>query len=371
MFNKKIALTGLMAILLSSSMSVPQSKAASALDHVQFQMNKKSYTNSTGNHPLIVAPFTVNGHSMVPLRALAQSLGTAISWNPNTHTVTLSGQPFGQITLKANTKFSVDAKGEQTKLPESIKLVNGSLIVPAKSLAELMGAQVKWNPSTQTITITKNTTVRDNLSISYTFNTSNEGWKGDFADLPVDYNKEIYALKYARALLPIGGNNTTNYGLKLVGANRSDDLFMFLTQKVENLTPNTTYQVKLDIGMYTKESGGMSGIGGSPSESVYVKAAVLNKEPKAVQKDDGSGLYYRMNIDKGDQSNEGVDAKILGNITKPNSDREGFQRVNFSYNTTVKTNSKGELFVMIGTDSGYEGLTTLYYDDIKLSAVKK
>ncbi|MDQ0195620.1 hypothetical protein [Paenibacillus wynnii] len=121
-------------------------------------------------------------------------------------------------------------------------------------------------------------TVRDNVNISYHFNTSNEGWKGSFADLPVDYNKEIYALNYARALLPIGGKNTTNYGLKLVGANRSDDLFMFLTKKVENLTPNTTYQVKLDIGMYTKESGGMLGIGGSPSESVYV-----NRQRRSVQ----------------------------------------------------------------------------------------
>ncbi|MDQ0195619.1 hypothetical protein [Paenibacillus wynnii] len=62
---------------------------------------------------------------------------------------------------------------------------------------------------------------------------------------------------------------------------------------------------------------------------------------------------------------------MLGNITKPDSDKEGFQRINFSYSATVKTNVKGELYLLIGTDSSYEGLTTLYFDDIKLPAVKK
>jgi hypothetical protein len=77
-----------------------------------------------------------------------------------------------------------------------------------------------------------------------------------------------------------------------------------------------------------------------------------------------------MNIDKGIQMESGTDAVYIGNITKPDSDKEGYQPVNFEYNTTVTTNGNGELFVLIGSDSGYEGLTTLYYDDIQLSATK-
>ena len=265
----------------------------------------------------------------------------------------------------------MNEKGEQIKLPESVKQVKGSLVVPAKSIAGLIGAKVNWTSSTRTITITQNTEVRDSITFSYDFSQGNDGWKGDFADLPVDYNKDIYELQFARELLPLGDANKTNYGLKLKGVNRSDDLFMFLTRKVDNLAPNTAYQVKLDFGMYTSEAGGMVGVGGSPSEAVKVKAGVLNKEPAAVQKDDGGGMHYRMNIDKGNQSEGGADAKILGDITKPDSGKEGYQRVNFSYSATVTTNAKGELFLLIGTDSGFEGLTTLYFDDVKLTATQK
>ncbi|TFE25979.1 copper amine oxidase N-terminal domain-containing protein [Cohnella luojiensis] len=371
MFNKKIALAGVMIAAFASTAYAPQSHAATTSSSVKFQMNQYSYMNNTGNHSLTVAPYALHGNVMVPLRALAESLGAGISWNQASQTATIAGQAFGQIKLKVNAKIAVNQKGEQIKLPESIKQVKGSLVVPAKSIAGLMGAKVNWSSSTRTITITQNTEVRDSITVSYNFSEGNDGWKGDFADLPVDYNKDIYELQYARELLPLGDANKTNYGLKLKGVNRSDDLFMFLTRKVDDLKPNTAYQVKLDFGMYTSESGGMMGVGGSPSEAVKVKAGVINKEPAAIQKDDGGSLYYRMNIDKGIQSESGADAKVLGDITKPDSGKEGYQRVNFSYSAAVTTNAKGDLFLLIGTDSGYEGLTTLYFDDIKLTATQK
>jgi len=367
MFNKKAAIAGLMAIVLSTAAQVPQAQAAGTVKNVQFTINKASYTNESGEHSLAVAPYVLHGHSMVPLRALAQSLGAAISWNQAAATVTLTGQPFGQLKMKVNTAAALNVKGEQIILPERIKLVKGNLMVPVKSVADILGAKTAWNSSADTVTVSPKSDSGHNLAVSYDFSAGNQGWKAGFADLPVNYNKEIYALQYTWELLPLAGN-TSNYGLKLKGANRSDDLFMFLTQKIAQLAPNTAYQVKLNFGMYTDEAGGMSGIGGAPAEAVHVKAAVLGKEPKAVQKDDGSGLYYRMNIDKGNQSEEGADAKIVGNIAKPESDKEGYQRVDFSYNARVTSNANGELFLLIGTDSGYEGLTTLYFDDIRLSA---
>ena len=371
MFNKKIGIVSLMVIVLSSTVHVPQTQAAPALDTVQFQISQHSYTNGSGQHSLPVTPFILQDNSMVPLRALAQSLGAAVKWDQANQTVTLTGQPFGQLKMKVNTTVAVNENGEQVELPESIRLVKGNLVVPAKSIASLMGATVEWIPSSHTITISKNIENSDSIHFNYDFNTETEGWEGDFADLPVDYNKDIYELQHTRELLPIDGDNKTNYGLKLKGSNRSDDLFMFLTKKIENLASNTEYHVKLDFSMYTSVAGGSFGIGGAPSESVYVKAAVLNKEPIAVQLDDGGGLYYRMNIDKGNQSMGGEDAKVLGNITKLDSGKEGYQRKNFSYTATVTTNAKGELFLLIGTDSGFEGLTTLYFDDIKLTATEK
>ena len=38
---------------------------------------------------------------------------------------------------------------------------------------------------------------------------------------------------------------------------------------------------------------------------------------------------------------------------------------------TAKTNGTGELWLLVGTDSGFEGLTTLYYNKIKVVAEVK
>ena len=110
-----------MAAAFASTAYVPQSNAATTASSVKFQINQHSYVNNTGKHSLAVAPYALHGNVMVPLRALAESLGAGISWNQASQTATLSGQAFGQIKLKVNAKIAVNEKGEQIKLPESVK----------------------------------------------------------------------------------------------------------------------------------------------------------------------------------------------------------------------------------------------------------
>ncbi|OBZ11757.1 hypothetical protein A8L34_15575 [Bacillus sp. FJAT-27264] len=370
MFNQKLALSGLIVATAAATLiQAPLSHAAALPDSIQFQLNRATYTNNTGKHPLTVSPYQLNNTSMVPLRPLAESFGTAMSWNQGSHSASLSGS-FGKITFKANSNIAINGKGEQVKLPQQAKLVKGNLFVPARSLAELTGVKLDWVPSTRTITLTAKNAIPATRMVSYSFNKDNEGWKGGFADLPVNYDKSIYELEHVRALLPVAEKNPTNYALKLQGHNRSDDLFMYLSRNVDGFVPNTTYEVKLQFGMYTDQAGGMAGIGGAPGESVIVKTGILDKEPLAIPTP-GKDSMYRMNVDKGNQSVGGKDVKVLGNITKPDSAKEGFQRVDFSYSATVKSNAKGQLYLLIGVDSGFEGLTTLYFDDIKMTAVQK
>ncbi|WP_051236314.1 copper amine oxidase N-terminal domain-containing protein [Paenibacillus pinihumi] len=366
--NKKLALCAVLLAATTSIAHLPQTHAASAPGMVQFVINKTTYTNHTGQHTLSAAPFEQQGNTMVPLRAVADSLGASIKWDEATQSATLSGQSFGKIRLIVNSSIAFNAKGEKIKLPATVKVVRGTLFVPVRSVSELMGAQVNWTASTRTITITSD---RNTIQIGYNFNKSEEGWKAGFADLPVDYNPDIYELGYGREILPVGKDNKTNYGLKLKGHNRSDDLFMFLSRKVDGFVPNTIYQVKMSFAMYTKEKEGSLGIGGSPASAVIVKAGILNKEPVPIVVSDGGSRYYRMNIDKGNQSAGGSDVKKLGNIAKPDSSQDGYQRVNMEYNAKVKANAKGELFLLIGVDSGFEGLTTLYFDDVNVTAKRQ
>lgn len=368
--KKKVALSGLISVTAASLMFTPPSDAASTKQSVQFQMNQLSYSNESAKHSLTTAPFELRGHSMVPLRAMADSLGSNVTWDPTNQTTTLSGPGFDEINLTVNSNIAVHANGEQILLPERVNLVKGSLFVPVRSVAVLMKAQLKWEAASRTITVSKHSDAADRFQVNYDFNKDRQGWKGGFSDYPVDYNPDIYKLEHTREPIPSTEPNETKYGLKLSGINRSDDLFMFLSRDVGGLTPNTTYDVKMSFAMYTDQKGGSVGTGGAPAESVFVKAGIVNTEPKTVE-EKKAGSYYRMNVDIGSQSNSGEDAKVVGNIKKPDPDKEGFQRVDFDYSATVTSNAQGKIYLLIGTDSGFEGISTLYYSDIQVTGTPK
>jgi hypothetical protein len=202
-------------------------------------------------------------------------------------------------------------------------------------------------------------------SRTFTFDKDEQGFKGGFADLPVDYNQDIYTLDFKQASIPI--KDSLDKGLMLKGHNRSDDLFMFVSKKFntkDGLRPNTNYTVALSFDVATNVAAGGIGVGGSPGGAVVVKAGIINKEP-VVENING---MKTINVDKGIQSNSGKEMQILGNIEKTKSDDGTYEYKHFENKFKVITNGKGEAWVIIGTDSGFEGLTQIYITNIKLTA---
>ena len=202
----------------------------------------------------------------------------------------------------------------------------------------------------------------------YRFDEGDEGWVPGFADLPSDFDPAIYELEAEWREMPSG---LEGHGIYMQGHNRSDDLFMFLKKQVEDLNPNTVYELLITIDLATNIPAGMMGIGGSPGESVYVKAGATNFEPEVIE--DSAG-WLRMNIDKGNQASEGQDMINLGDLANPNIDLDTFTGVEYAIKTLdnrdqsfkVNTDADGVLWFIVGTDSGFEGLTTVYYSTIRV-----
>jgi len=209
----------------------------------------------------------------------------------------------------------------------------------------------------------------------YDFEDSDQGWITNFSDLPADYDPAIYELDSGWGALPSGLEGNAIY---LNGHNRSDDLFMFLKVQAEGLKPNTTYQAEFSIDLASNIPEGMMGIGGSPGESVFVKAGATTDEPEVIEEDDG---WLRMNIDKGNQASEGEDMINLGTIANPNIDLDTFTGEEYALMTLssegrdfeVLSNDQGKAWLIAGTDSGFEGQTRVYYDGIyvKLTQISR
>jgi hypothetical protein len=195
------------------------------------------------------------------------------------------------------------------------------------------------------------------------FSDSEDGWAGDFADYPTEYDSAQYGLKFEHTNLPAYLANQN--AILMSGNNYCDDLFMFIKKKIEGLRPSTEYTIVFSVEIASNAPTG-SIDGGKPGEGVFLKAGAVSTEPKKVIE----GEFYRINIDKGNHGTPGEDMKVMGNIAvAATTDSYTFiTRSNSSANQPmiVRSNSKGELWLVIGTDSDYEGLTSIYYTGVNV-----
>jgi hypothetical protein len=106
----------------------------------------------------------------------------------------------------------------------------------------------------------------------------------------------------------------------------------------------------------------LTGAGGS----VYLKAGATHSEPKSVIE----AGYYVMNIDKGNEASAGEDMTSLGNIVS-SENVTGYTLV--TRNNTMaqsryvaKSNSNGEVWLIVGADASCGGRTTIFYTRINV-----
>ena len=149
----------------------------------------------------------------------------------------------------------------------------------------------------------------------------------------------------------------------LRGRNTSDDLFMFLKKPVTGLSNNRSYDVSFHIEFASAAPSNCVGIGGAPGESVWLKAGATTREPVAALQDGG---MIRLTAQKGNQSNGGADAVVVSDIANgiPCEQATGrfvLLRRSTKLPTPVQSDGQGSLWVFVGTDSGFEGTTEIYY----------
>ncbi len=204
----------------------------------------------------------------------------------------------------------------------------------------------------------------DPVEFDFSFETDADGWVVDFADLPEEYDQSIFELDGGHRALPDGLDGA---GIYVQGHNRSDDLFMYLKRRVNGLTPAASYTVSATVELATNAALASIGIGGSPGSSVFVKAGASTAEPEAAPDRIG---HLRMNIDKGNQSRGGSQMAVLGKVGHPDIVGNEFRLKTLDRMDSpvvVKADDSGGAWLIVGTDSGFEGLTRLYYDRISFT----
>jgi hypothetical protein len=194
------------------------------------------------------------------------------------------------------------------------------------------------------------------FSQNFDFSVDQHGWQHGFSEYPPK-DSAAYELKYAYVVEPTGTNS-----IMLSGNNRSTNLFMYLKRKLDGLNPNTTYTLTFNVSLFSNAEAGFVGSSAS-TENVHLKVGATGIEPRSVIDRD----QFVMNIDKGELGESGDDMIRIGNVATPSGTYSQITRTNATTvdsHFQVKSNSRGEIWLIVGTDSGSTGITTLYYSKV-------
>jgi len=207
------------------------------------------------------------------------------------------------------------------------------------------------------------------VELTFDFADGTHSWIGDFADFPPGDNvdNQLYQLEAELRTLP--SNLGTDTAFYIQGNNASDDLFMYLKHKVQGLQISTDYSIGYQIAFASAAQSGCVGVGGSPGESVAMVAGGTTVEPTQTLDDLD---ILRINLDKNNAAGPAQNASPVGDVANGQPcdlSMETFLTINRTHTHphAIKTDADGVLWLIIGTDSGFEALTALFYQQIKVT----
>jgi hypothetical protein len=125
------------------------------------KVNEKKITLQIGNNLASVGSETVEleslpiiekGFTLVPLRFISEAFGAEMQWNDALQVITIIYKTH-TITIQVGSTVAV-VDSNIVKLDAPPKIINGRTLVPIRFISETFGADVVWDGTTKTITIT-------------------------------------------------------------------------------------------------------------------------------------------------------------------------------------------------------------------------
>ena len=118
-----------------------------------------SPTMKVGSSSIVLdaPPVIVEGRTLIPIRTIIESLGGTVAWDAASQTVTilLDGTRLklviGKSSALVNGKLMLIDSTNPKVVPQ---ILNSRTMLPLRFIAESLGADVQWQGSTQTITVT-------------------------------------------------------------------------------------------------------------------------------------------------------------------------------------------------------------------------
>jgi hypothetical protein len=136
-----------------------------------------------------VPPVIEQGRTLVPLRAIFEALGADVKWDGSTQTV---------IAIKAGKEIKLIIGGQAYKNGQPVtldvpaKIVDGRTMVPLRFVSEALGTSVRWEDATQTVSIYSLGEQPDEATFKKYFSDMGLGKLPAGGQLPQDIQRNIH-----------------------------------------------------------------------------------------------------------------------------------------------------------------------------------
>lgn len=245
------------------------------------------------------------------------------------------------------------------------------LVVAVLSVASCGGDDDGVDPTTST-TVATSPPASGEILLDYDFRDGPEGWESGTSDYTPETAPEDVVAETGVAPPEFDAGDGFFH---LAATNRSDDVFVFLKRRIgsqEGLAPDTIYEISYTVEFASDAPSGCAGVGGAPGESVWMKVGASAEEPVAVERNGD----IQLSVDKGGQSQGGPAADVAGNVANGIPCEEALEqepppyamvRHEHTFGGSVDAGAEAVLWLLVGTDSGFESRTSLYYDRITVT----
>lgn len=131
---------------LATTIALTVASPASAAVSVQLNGNPLTFD---------VPPVVESGRTLVPVRAIFEALGARITWDPATQTVSAVHPERDKYVILVLGSTTAWIDGVQVTLDVAPKSIDGRTMVPLRFISTAMGAEVGYDPATATALITQ------------------------------------------------------------------------------------------------------------------------------------------------------------------------------------------------------------------------
>ena len=278
-----------------------------------------------------------NGSTMVPMRAIFEALGMSVEWNNDEKSVTATkGDKVVKLVIGEK---EMELNGEKVELNVAPFIENGSTMVPVRAVSESVDATVewkgdkntveittaeyeankdKWKENTGTINVTGMTATGQGVEISDNVVYITEG--GDFTVTGENDNVMIHVNTKYKVKLRLEGVKLSNPSNPVIFFENTNKSFITISKGTENyITDGEKYAVDAKAAIFSNDDIEIKGEG-----TLYV----TSKAHHALASDDDIKIEEGtlvLNADKKDGIHANNTVKILGGDITVTAKGDGIQ----------------------------------------------